>query len=316
MILTEKSVKIIVHKSVSTLTAKELDQLPVTFYKRSDGQYKVLSCYHNSIWEYPTSRFPSSTSDSQRLLKFNILPKSFRASIKEIIRQYDCQEMPAGSTLVNFFSNLRLFLTYLSEMKVTRIAEINPMHCANYVNHCMQLKTHNRQHKASSLIHRFWAVEKLQSLARETSFSFPMPWPDNSAAHLAGITNRGTDRYKAKTLIIPDNQLTLLFQRAVNKIGKGEGLIELRDVIGDRQQELTQQGYSKSHINKLLAQQLSQLNYMHSIRSLNAELDILLDACMVVILTLSGIRVHELAYLRNNSWYKTVDDSGEVIYWM
>ena len=37
---------------------------------------------------------------------------------------------------------------------------------------------------------------------------------------------------------------------------------------------------------------------------------------MIVILTLSGVRVHELSSIKNDAWYFTEDEDGEKTYWM
>ncbi len=231
---------------------------------------------------------------------------------------YDISKQPKGGTLIGAFKNINLFLNYLAGMQVTRLSQINAMHCANYVTHCRQLpgKKGNKTLSSGTLAQRFLGVKSLWEMTQDTQHQFAHPWPDSSANHLAGQTGKGNNTGKSKTLIIPDEQLKPLMQEAMQCIEQANSLLPLRDEIMLQRAQLKAQEYSIENISYKLNRTLSQGGYIGALRQFNPELQAIQSACMIVILTLSGIRVHELGYLKSDAWYFTEDDDGEKTYWM
>ncbi len=313
MRLAKAEILAIEQTDTDDLDLVERNDVPVTWFKIVDGDYQVLSRYGDAIWTYPDSRFAAGTRASKKWIDFDTIPAAFRGSLKSLVRRYDLAETPAGATLEGFFRQLRGFLLYLAEMRVTRLASVNPMHCANYVAHCRQVTTvRGMPLMSSTLTARFLAVEKLQRLSAGTSDGFVRPWPDASAYYLAGCAGEGPP--KAKTLAIPDPILQGLFRASNALLEKADLLFDLRaraDSLRVRLQKtgISEQG-AKSHTKALL-----QECGFRGIKDFDKRYSQLQSAAMVVILSLSGIRVHELCYLKNDAWYVTEND-GERTYWM
>jgi len=291
--------------------------LPVTWYRDDEGNDQVLSRYGDPVWEYPTMRFPSSVPNNQRNIRFDSVPAPFRTVLRDVIREYDRLDAPAGNTLIGFFAATRLFLRYLAARGLTDLADVRPLHCLNYVAYCRRLPGRNgRRLSGTTLENRFHAIEKLHMLVAGTPRAFPPPWPECSARHLAGLTRADAGSGRAKTRIIPDEQLRLLFARAVRLIDEADPLLALADELETLRAHLQARGTCGSHRWHRKRLCLQRAGYVGTPSDFEKALDALQNACMVVILTLSGIRVHELCYLRNASWRTVTDAEGDCRYWM
>jgi integrase len=297
----------------SALEVGARDALPVTWFKTSEGDYQVLSLYGDTVWRYSQSRFSAGTSDCTRNLDFSTIASSFRASLKALLRRYDLAETPAGNTLVGFFHGVRSFLNYLAEMRVVRLAGVNTMHCANYVDHCRRLRSKTGNPLApGGLEKRFAAVEKLHRLASCTADAFSNPWPDTSPKCLAGATVRGP--WKSKTLIIPDGIWRDLVQAANARLDEADELLDIRAKLDDLRERCRRNGWSRRTEDNRAIALVNQRGYRR-LRDFESRYRELQSAAMAVILSLSGIRVHELCYLSNDAWSVT-DNDGEITYWM
>jgi len=168
----------------------------------------------------------------------------------------------------------------------------------------------------NTLVKRFLGVETLWEMTRYTEYQFAHPWPDSSALHLSGQTGKGKMTGKSKTLIIPDEQLKPLMQEAMQRIEQAHSLLPLRDEIMLQRAQLKAQVISGCNSSRKLNHTLKQSGYNGNLTQFNSEVQVIQSACMIVILTLSGIRVHELGNLKNDSWYFIEDDDGEKTYWM
>ena len=316
MRLTQEEVGIWKQRETRTLDPVELANMPVTWFKCDDGKYEVISYYPDDVWEYPKHRFTAATPANKRKINFSTLPSCFQAVLKEVMRDYDLKNEMAAASLLTFFKNVKLFLAYLNTMNVRELSHINPMHCANYVKHCREQKgKKGKPLKPTFLMVKLLAVETLQRLLAGTAQAFPHPWPDSSASHLAGRTG-GKRSNKAQTLIIPDDQLAPLFQSAVEYLDRADEMLDWRDDIEQLKTEWRAKGLNKKNVYPHLNAYLSQHGYAGSLEQFSRALLDLQTACMVVILTLSGVRVHELCSLKNEPWYSVMDDEGERTYWM
>ena len=313
MRLDQAALERIHQADADALEASARDALPVTWLKTSEGDYQILSLYGDALWRYPQSRFSAGTKDCTRNLDFSTIAPSFRASLKTLLRRYDLSETPAGNTLVGFFHGARLFLNYLAEMRVTRLAGVNAMHCANYVDHCRRLRSKTGKPLApGGLVKRFAAVEKLYRLASRTADAFAKPWPDASAKCLAGATVQGP--WKSKSLIIPDAIWADLVQAANARLDEADALLDIRAKLDHLRERCRRDGWSRRTEDNRAICLVNQRGYRR-LRDFESRYLELQSAAMVVILSLSGIRVHELCYLSNDAWYGT-DNDGEMTYWM
>lgn len=138
------------------------------------------------------------------------------------------------------------------------------------------------------------------------------PWPESSAKLLAGAT--GSHAKEGKTTIIPEKILASLFNEAVGVLEQKEVLLTVRDELAR---------IVKLHCHLCITQiwfkqttWLKQQGYTASLRQQTKKCNELRDACMIIVLTLSGCRAHELAYMNNGSVYSSEDDKGNRYLWM
>jgi phosphoribosyl-AMP cyclohydrolase len=187
------------------------------------------------------------------------------------------------------------------------------MHCANYVDHCRRLRSKAGKPLApGGLMKRFAAVEKLHRLASGTADAFSKPWPDTSSKCLSGATVRGP--WKSKTLIIPDGIWKGLVQAASARLEEADALLDIRVQLDGLRERCRRDGWSRRTEDNRAVSLVNQRGYRR-LRDFESRYRELQSAAMVVILSLSGIRVHELCYLSNDAWHVT-DNDGETTYWM
>jgi integrase len=313
MTLAKADILRITKTNIDDLARDARDELPVTWFKTHECDYQVLSRYGDAIWAYPDSRFPAGVKASEKAINFDTIPPAFRTTLKFVVRRYDLAETPAGNTLVRFVADIRPFLRYLAEMRVTRLARVNQMHCANYAEYCRQVtSSRGTLLSPNGLLSRFSAVEKLQRLTAWTSDAFSRPWPDASAKHLAGLTGQGPRQ--AKTLIIPDPIWKPVFHAANARLEEADLLFELRARVDALRERIRKEGWSSTTALKHASKLVGEYGYQ-GLKAFDKQFRELQSAAMVVILSLSGIRVHELCYLKNDAWYVSAND-GERTHWM
>lgn len=304
---------------LQTLTIPEINNFPVTWFKTTSGNYQVISRFDDSEWIYPNTYFPAGENAGDRKIKFQLIPPCFRNEFKKIFWNFASKETPRGKFLVNIFRDANIFFRFLKEFGLESIGDINQIHCSSYVDYLKTytIKSGRRKGKTlkpKTLEMRFAAVEKLHKHALGTIYEFPEPWPDSSSSQLAGTNFHCGSNRKSSTLIIPDQVWKLIFQAASNRLQDAERLFTLKEKIEQLRKE-SQEGkisvyYTKLAIKKLLSQE--GFNSVHKYYSQYRELRV---ASVIVILSLSGIRIHELCYLKNNAWY-AVDNGNEKLFWM
>lgn len=292
--------------------------LIVSELKLDDGKSHVLSYYGDPVWELPFNWFPTTQSQSERRINFSLMPECFQETTKTIIYRYMREgrngfAKPRGGTIKKNFYNLVPFFKYLSKKGITKLSKISTMVCMTYVNHqknykkinagCLEIKT---------IFGQLHAVELLHEISQNSDDIMPHPWPESSAKLLAGAT--GSHAKEGKTKIIPENILTQLFSAAAAIIEQKETLLTTRNqlaFIAELNQHLC-----KTQIWVKQTTWLEKQGHMASLRQQTKKCDELRDACMIIILTLSGCRAHELAYINNGSVYNTQDNEGNKYFWM
>jgi len=322
MILTQSDIIRIEQKSITELRPQEQSNLPVTWLKHDNGDIYVLSRFGDTVWEYPKSRFSAGTANSTRKFDFKTVPRPFRITMKTALWNFNIiKQRPAGGTLYGFFKNSRLFFRYLYGIKVTDLSKVNQMHCANYCDHVSKLVNKKTGIILSSSIRsqKLMAVESLHLVTAKTAFSFASPWPDSSASYLAGLTGQGV--LKAKTLVIPDDIWQTLFQPASERLNQAGDLFELKEQVESIRAEWRSKKWGSNCISRKVKPLLKEAGY-NGLKDFNSAYLEIQESAIIVILSLSGVRVHELCYLKplaglgNRCWYATEDDDGEKTYWM
>lgn len=285
----------------------------ITGMRLDDGSYHVLSRYGDPVWILPDSLFAAGTRDSQKKLNFEWVPVAFRATMRACVARYmlagiEGRSRPKGATVHNAFKNTRHFLAWLDERGIKHLSGASPLIAQQYVDFCRAITSRKgKPLSAGTLKRRFLAVETLQILSAHTADPMPHPWPESSAAHLAGLTGQNNPlRQEAKTTIVPDEILGPLFQAAVEWMERADEIFDWRDQIAAWQA----QGRSFKYITS----QLKPTGW--TIGAVNNAVRDLQSACMVIILVTSGIRVSELCSLETGCAYSKVGEHGERFHWM
>lgn len=297
-----------------TLSQKESGnpRLPVTALKLSDGFYHVKSRYGDNQWFLPDALFPSNRQPCNKVLNFEIIPKCFQSALKSCILRYYLAGMeggkrPRGQTIFRVFYEMGAFLVFLAEADVTDLRCVTHFHSRQYIDHCRKLKNNRGKTIVSGTIaHRLFALEILHQLSQKTSTPMPHPWPESSAAFIAGTTGAGHYlKIGAQTQIIPDQVIAPFFQECVARLEMASELIKLQN----RVLYFKRQGKTAAWVTRRCQKDGLDL------RRLSYEIDRTVDACIVIILDTSGIRVGELASLDVGCTYTQVKD-GERYFWM
>ncbi|MEQ9130876.1 MAG: tyrosine-type recombinase/integrase [Salinisphaeraceae bacterium] len=288
-------------------------QAIMTGMRLDDGSYHVLSRYGDPVWTLPDALFAAGTIDTQKKLNFDRVPPAFRKLMRSCMARYilsgiEGRSRPRGGTISHCFAGAAAYLTWLDDRGMQRLGDVTPLVAQQYVDFCRGLKGQKGEPlAAASLFNRFGPVETLQILSQQTADPMPHPWPESSASHLAGLTGRGNRHLQeARTKIIPDDVLGLLFQSAVDWLGRADDIIEKWGLI----QAWTAQGLTKS-------QRCRRANKQGwSTGDANAAARDLQSACMVIVLVTSGIRVSELCSLETGCAYTKEGDHGDRYHWL
>lgn len=283
----------------------------LTGMRLDDGSYHVLSRCGDDVVTLPDTGFAAGTIDSQKKLNFLRAPVPFRETLRAcmvayILKGIEGRTPPRGGTIVNFFSNATVFLTWLNDSRVARLSDVTPLVSQQYVEFCKGLKSRKGEFLSSgTLVQRFLAVEILHILSQPSGDPMPHPWPESSASHLAGLTGQGRVQ-EAKTEIIPDDILGPLFQSAVDWLDRADEIIRVHVQIEDWKSEGRGQKFIQTRLKKL---GWTEGDVSKAERHLQT-------ACMCIVLITSGIRVSELLSLENQCAFTTQDDQGEPFHWM
>lgn len=289
-----------------------LQQLPISSYPLPDGTHQVMSWYADEIWRLENARFTSSVKDSQKKLRFNTLPQRFIDAAKFAIKRYDIRNNPRGSYLVSLFKNLKIFLEYLERIHITSTSQITPMVCANYVQTAKSKisRLTNKPLSSASLIYLFIAVEVLYEQLKETPYAFEHPWIGSSATHLAGMTGQG--KKVGKTEVIAENDMQTLVQYCY-------GIIQNADKLIDLKQEVEQLRKDKDQVTRYINDYLLSSKGFQGLSDFNEQYAEIFDAVAVIIMAFSGIRMHELGYIKLNKYgkaYRIEDNEDDIYYWL
>lgn len=284
-----------------------------------DGHWVITSHYGDDCWQL--NGVPSNTSDNKKLLNFQRVPTAFRSVIKAIMYRYlrrgrEGQQRPKGWTLRNLFSYIVVFVRYLEELTLTRLALVTPIVCTNYAAKCRE----HRQGKGkplshSALLSSFQAVEAIYELSQYTHDPILQhPWYGTSAKAMAGLTGSGDpNKQSCKTPLMPDWVFRTLFTKAYKQVQDGKRLLDLRDAVvsveAERKAQKKPAIYAKN-------QKLASIGWEGGLTAFNKAILDLRTACYIVLASTSGCRNHELVNVQSGAHHRTEDDEGTIFHWM
>jgi hypothetical protein len=254
----------------------------VISFVQHDSKRRVLSRYSDPVWDLSPYFRTANTPRSETLIRWAKLPQGFVPAVKLILYRYWMVGRPGGirptakSVVLRFYAIAR-FLRWVSTLGAQHLADISPLHCMGWVQHCRERNLAPRSQKAG-----YMAVETLYTFRDHTGDALRgHPWPESSARRLAGIA--ALDHTSPSTKLIPPPVVERLFQGAL-------ALIDRADAILDRRDSRTGAVY-------------------------DPELLLLRSACYVILGLTSGCRNHELSSIEVGAIRKTTHD-GEVFCWL
>lgn len=304
---------------VRALASRKRDGLWISMI-RVDGTWVVVSRYGDRVWQLGGAR--RNVNRAKLRVDFDAVPEKFQAIARAVLYRYMRRGLPGGKrpgvrSVLRLFDGLLPFFRYLSDSGLTSVDEIDEAICKRYVN---LAKSKTKQLGATptslplsetTLSMRFRAVEQFYSLSQYTQTPMQAPpWVGASAAGLAGDTGPSG----GKTPLIPDQDFVKLFQAATDDLKRADEMLRLRDEL-DR----LEHAYLRSHsatVRKLKNNLLDETGWTGGLITFNRALIDLRTACYIVVASLTGCRIHELASVRSDPCYATEGDDGEVYWWM
>lgn len=288
---------------------------------RIDGKDHVLSRYGDDIWWLQGMN--TNINRARRQINFNRIPKEFREISKGItyrlMRRGTAFSRPPGpSTLIRNHSAMTSFFRYLSTLGISDLSQVTPLLCNSYVQHLREGhhakgETPAKGASKAHIYKQLKGVEDLFYLSQYTDEPIAQhPWPDSSADLMSGYSQSRSDE-ASKTPLIPDEIFTSLFQNAWKLVEEAPTILDLRDEM-DRL-EASKAGLNSKYIAALKTKALKP-NGFNSYKEFTARVIEIRIACFIVIASLSGCRIHELANLHSSSYYSTVDAEGNRFWWM
>lgn len=318
-----------IHAQIDPLSlAKAKRNALIVTSRMVDGHPVIVSRYGDRQWRMVNQ--PTNKATSDQTINFDRVPTAFRQTLKAIAYRYlhrgrEGQKRPGPRAVTKLVRDALNFLRYLEGRGITKLADATNDVCAGYVESCRRHRVRRKDGcgpmKPSALVHCFTVVEAIHELSQYTHDSMrEHPWPDTSGTHLAGRTGAGTGRREDSTPLIPDNVLTILFQKAWALIEQSRLLLKARDawlVL------LAERGKKWGHSQKCyeLARFVRPRGWP-SAKAFNAAVLELRTACYIVVASLSGCRNHELAFLQTGALYRTTSSSSgaeradETYWWM
>lgn len=279
----------------------------VTGKKLKNGSYVVLSRYEDMVWHINPEWFPKNTEAHKKKIDFNTVPKDFLAAAKRAVAN-DIVKRNRGSSIVNLFTELGAFLSYLDSKNIKQPSAIKPIIAMQYVEYQKsRVSSHTGKPLSPARLQLlFLAVEALYEVLVGTSQEFTHPWPESSASHLAGKSYKGAAR-KPKTQVIPEDVFAEIFQFANRYLERSEELMNLLDESDSIREKWAHQ--TQDSQTKKVNANLKAKGYNGKLEQFNSEINHLEASCWLIIMGTVGIRVHELCEIEKGTHYsKIIDD--------
>lgn len=279
--------------------------------RRVHDQDVVVSHYADEVWWFTGAT--TNTVLARTRVDFAVIPAAFRDIVRAILYRYLHKGQLGGkrasaATLVRFFAEIRFFLLYLERLGIGRLADITPFTCSTYAQSWKQTKDDGAKRssklKPDALYRRLAAVETLCALSQHTSDAMRAPpWPGSTAGLLAGV--QGSSKSRTRTPLMPDDVFSALFERAAAIVEQAPFALDAHDATEDMRslRRVTNETVESKGTGGHDARRRSKLLEIRT-------------ACYIVIASLSGCRNHELAFLRSDACYSSMDDDGEMYWWM
>ncbi|MFP3586509.1 hypothetical protein SCB29_23005 [Paraburkholderia sp. SIMBA_055] len=310
-----------------SIADSERDRLVISL-KELNGKLRVVSRYGDSAWWI--MNLTRNVTKSNKKIDFDTLPKAFRGQAKAMLYRFIRRgalgfgRPPAGSTTVQFFRNLKLFFEYLTRIGIHSCSDVTPVVCSNYLN-AIRKKTKKSgavAYTKRTVEKKSTVIEQVYELSQYTDVPIPTyPLADFDYGTQAGRPAKGSKSGKSdknngcKTPLIPDDVFSTLFSRAWAIVSDAARLFQLETNL----QAVRAKGKkkpTKKYITMLKTPALHEAGFDGTYFDFKAQLNSVRIACYIVIASLSGCRVHELAHMEKNGFYSTIEGDDERYWWL
>lgn len=290
------------------------ETLVATYYLSSSETHVPLSYFAEARWRIPDELFPLGTQESAKWLDFSKIPKKFAHPVKIAMLRYmqareGNQKRRRGRSIVGLLDDIQPFLRFIEHL-TDSLSELNPLIFANYVHYLKNFTGVKGNIIAAGVVRkRLMAVERLHELTQDLADNMSTPWPLSSSYKLSGGKSAHENSYVA-TSCIPDEILASLFQAAAAHLESNELLMKLRAY---HHSNLSGQARHIAVVHSL--GELKSEGFEGNLQDLRNAISLNLTACIVIILTTTGIRSNELLSLKTDCAFDTIED-GELVYWI
>lgn len=269
------------------LSPEARGEVVVSAVRDDMGNTVVLSRVKDRVWDlWPFVTTPN-TQNSKKHLDWSGIPAPYREACQNVLYAYwkagrGGWSPPGVMTLRDALTDLRILCRYAAALGLPSLADLQPLHVANFVH----------GQKVAGLAPRtlegqFLAVELLYRFRDEHEGTLLFhPWPESSARDMAGMTGqRGEDARKVGlTPLIPVDVAQALFRYAEGILNRAEDMLDARD-RGERT----------------------------AFR--DPEITVIRDACFYVIGVLTGMRSSELSSIEVGAG-RTEVRNGITFHWL
>lgn len=306
------------------LADSERDSL-ITSIKKLDGKLCIVSRYGDSIWWI--MNLTKNVTKSNTKIDFDTLPNYFREQAKAMLYRYMRRgalgfgRPPAGATTVGFFRNLKLFLEYLTRVGIHRLSDVKPLICSNYLK-----AIKNKTKESGQVAHTKRTVEKkstvldqvyeLSQYTDDPISEYPFSELDDSrASGRRARRSKGGKKDGRKTPLMPDDVFSTLFSSAWTIVSDAARLFRLQSNL-QAVRAKSKPNPTKKYITTLKTLALQEAGFSGTYFDFKTQLKKIRIACYIVIASLSGCRVHEMAHIQKDGYYSTIEADGERYWWL
>ncbi len=273
--------------SLAGLSPQERAQVVVSAVLTEAGQLVVISRVGDIVWDLSIFVDNANVEASNKRLNWARIPAPYRESCQNVMYAYwkrgrEGWGAPGVSTLLQTLKTLAIFCRYLQLARLDNLADVQPLHMHNYVH-----RQKSAKRAASTLTNQFLAIELLYLFRKEHEDGLQFhPWPESSAAHIAGRTGPQGDyvRKVALTPLIPAEVAQALFIHA-------EGILNRADVLLDERDAGARSAFR------------------------DPEITAIRDACAYLIGVLTGVRNSEMSSIEVGAG-RTEHKGGYTFHWL
>lgn len=273
--------------SLAGLSHEERAQVVVSAVLDDAGNTVVISRAGDEVWDlWPFVTTPNSRASAKRL-NWSGIPEPYREAVQNVLYAYWKQgregwALPGMGAIRQMLSHLKILCRYAASLNLASLADLQPLHIAQFVH---DQKTTGK--RPTTQVQIFLAAELLYLFRAEHEDTLQFhPWPESSAADMAGLTGaQGEDARKVGlTPLIPVNVASILF-------GHAEGILDQAGRLLDERDRGARSAFRDPEINAIR------------------------DACFYLIGVLTGMRSSEISSIEVNA-ERTEERSGFIFHWV